>query len=60
MRPLGDDQLDRRGVYAQQCVELTRTKGRGLVLSCGDQTPSLEARTHLFGNKHREDQRVFW
>jgi Na+/melibiose symporter-like transporter len=30
VRPLEDDQLDRREVEAQQCVELTRTNGRGL------------------------------
>ena len=27
---LEDDQLDRRPVYAQQCVELSRTNARGL------------------------------
>ena len=30
VRPLEDDQLDRREVEAQQCVQLTRTNGRGL------------------------------
>ena len=33
VRPLGDDQLDRPEVEAQQCVELTGTNGRGLTPS---------------------------
>ncbi len=36
VRPQEDYLLDRRQVEAQQCVELSRTNGRGLVLWCGE------------------------
>ena len=36
VRPQEDYLLDRREVEAQQCVQLTRTNGRGLLLWCGE------------------------
>ena len=46
LRPLVDDQLDRREVYARRRVQLTRTNGLSLLLSRGD--PALFAK-----QKHR-------